>query len=307
MYFSFTLMYPSCFPHVPFMYPSCTLYVPLMYPPCTPHVPYLADEDSDGTKNFKLPPTQKAAAAKFVLHGVKDTFVTVDLYDNYGSALPLFVLGISLLQTVAFFKYVVDESSPVSSDAPIAGPEQWWMKVMSDFPGCDDLRLEWWRPLTYQLVHAGYAHLGFNMFMQVVFGLPLNMVHGNLRFALLYFLGVFGGALTFTVVGGGHGAMVGCSGGVYSIFGMHVAEIIINWDLQHKGIMNHWTRLMVIAFVLAVDFYLYYTSPSEVTHTDFFCTPLPLTRSFVHLLTRALPLCGGAGAVCVCATRVLLR
>ena len=108
-------------------------------------------------------------------------------------------------------------------------------------------------------------------------------MHGNVRFALLYALGVVGGALVYrcfgsagsgersdrrrlfpsaslselrshlarppaplrSVIGGGHGALVGCSGGVYAIFGMHVAEIIINWDLQHKGIMNHWTRLMV--------------------------------------------------------------
>jgi len=68
---------------------------------------------------------------------------------------------------------------------------------------------------------------------------------------------------------------VGCSGGVYAIFGMHVAEIIINWDLQHKGIMNHWTRLMVIMFVLAVDFFLYYNAPSEVRFSFirlFFCS-----------------------------------
>jgi len=35
-----------------------------------------------------------------------------------------------------------------------------------------------------------------------------DQVHGNIRFAFLYFLGVYGGALAFTVVGGGHGSMV---------------------------------------------------------------------------------------------------
>jgi len=69
----------------------------------------------------------------------------------------------------------------------------------------------------------------------------------------------------YAVVGGGHGALVGASGGVYAIFGMHVAEIIINWDVAAKGIMNHWTRLVVISTILVVDFALYYASPSETT------------------------------------------
>ena len=63
---------------------------------------------------------------------------------------------------------------------------------MSDFPECDDLRDEWWRLWTYQTVHAGYEHIGFNMVMQLLFGMPLNMVHGNFRFGLIYELGVIG-------------------------------------------------------------------------------------------------------------------
>lgn len=114
--------------------------------------PYLADEDADGSKHFKLPPSQQNAASnKFILRGVKDTFVTVDLYDNYGSALPFFVLGISLMQTAAFMKYVIEENSEVTEEGPVAGPEVYWMKIMSEFPYCEDMRWEWWRPLTYQV------------------------------------------------------------------------------------------------------------------------------------------------------------
>jgi len=45
------------------------------------------------------------------------------------------------------------------------------------------------------------------------------MVHGNWRFALAYELGVINGAFTWVLTTGGHGAVVGCSGGVYCIFG----------------------------------------------------------------------------------------
>jgi hypothetical protein len=46
---------------------------------------------------------------------------------------------------------------------------------------------------------------------------------------------------------------------------MHLAEIIINWDVESKGLMNHWTRLLVIGMILCIDFFLYYLMPSETT------------------------------------------
>ena len=51
--------------------------------------------------------------------------------------------------------------------------------------------------------------------------------------------------------------LVGCSGGVYCIFGMHIAEIVVNWHHQHRGILNHWTRMIAIIVVLSADTYVY--------------------------------------------------
>ena len=93
----------------------------------------------------------------------------------------------------------------------------------------------------------------------------VKLVHGNIRFAFIYEVGVIGGALAFATIGGGGGALVGCSGGVYCVIGMMVAEIIINWDVSSKGLMNHWTRLAIISIVLIMDFYLYFAARSEST------------------------------------------
>jgi hypothetical protein len=46
---------------------------------------------------------------------------------------------------------------------------------------------------------------------------------------------------------------------------MHFAEIVTNWSLQHRGLMNHWTRLLVMTLVLGADTYMYTTAPSETT------------------------------------------
>ena len=41
-----------------------------------------------------------------------------------------------------------------------------------------------------QFVHNGANHVIFNIVLQIIFGLPLNMVHGSLKFGLIYELGV---------------------------------------------------------------------------------------------------------------------
>ena len=89
------------------------------------------------------------------------------------------------------------------------------------------------------------------------------MVHGNGRFLLMYELGVLGGAINWVLIAGGQGALVGCSGGVYAIFGMHTAELVMNWESNAKGIFSHWFRLLMIGFVLSIDTYLYYVSPTK--------------------------------------------
>ena len=99
------------------------------------------------------------------------------VFDNYGSHLPLFLVGITLFQVLRFLLHCwfVEPDAPITASSPIAGPENTWMRVVSDHPDCEDLRSEWWRLLTYQTVHAGYEHLGFNIVMQIIFGMPINV------------------------------------------------------------------------------------------------------------------------------------
>ena len=90
-----------------------------------------------------------------------------------GSHFPLFLILASIVQVFCFVYYVYavwgdKNGEGVQSDAPIAGPEVWWMKIISPFDDqCQDLRPEVWRLWSYQLVHAGYQHIIGNIFMQV--------------------------------------------------------------------------------------------------------------------------------------------
>jgi len=42
------------------------------------------------------------------------------------------------------------------------------MAVVGNFPGCESLRAQFQRLVTYQFVHAGLQHITFNILIQVL-------------------------------------------------------------------------------------------------------------------------------------------
>ena len=88
---------------------------------------------------------------------------------------------------------------------------------------------EWYRILTAGFLHAGLAHLAFNMFGLWVLGTLLEPAIGRVRFAVIYFVsllaGSFGALLLEPTV-----PTVGASG---AIFGLMGAAIVV---MRHRGI-----------------------------------------------------------------------
>ena len=84
---------------------------------------------------------------------------------------PLFMLCLSLLQ-FAIFAY-----NSVSMGAGLDGP----------VPHCSHLifdpakRSQVWRYITYMFIHSGLFHVTFNLLVQLILGIPLEMVHGTLN------------------------------------------------------------------------------------------------------------------------------
>ena len=107
-----------------------------------------------------------------------------------------------------------------------------------------DKRLQLWRFLTYGALHAGWPHLVFNVLVQLLVGLPLEMVHGSARVACLYLAGVVAGSLG-TSVFDADVYLVGASGGVYALLAAHLANVLVNYSSMQFYVM----RLLGIAFV----------------------------------------------------------
>ncbi|CAG0881606.1 unnamed protein product [Darwinula stevensoni] len=138
-----------------------------------------------------------------------------------------------------------------------------------------DRKREIWRFFLYMLLHAGYGrievtlrlgsplrkfikfpiglfdswlHVAFNVVVQILVGLPLEMVHGSLRIAAIYMAGVLAGSLGTSVMDPGV-YLVGASGGVYALLAAHLANVLLNYHHMHCGVV----RLLGVFAIASAD------------------------------------------------------
>jgi membrane associated rhomboid family serine protease len=77
-----------------------------------------------------------------------------------------------------------------------------------------------WQLLTYAFLHAGFAHIFFNMFAVYMFGAALEHFWGSRRFVVFYFACVLSAGATqlvFTSLSGSTEATAGASGAVFGL------------------------------------------------------------------------------------------
>jgi membrane associated rhomboid family serine protease len=103
-----------------------------------------------------------------------------------------------------------------------------------------------WTLVTYMFLHAGGAHLLFNMLSLFFFGPRLESRLGSRGFLLLYFLSGLGGAV-FSLVFARDAAVVGASGAVYGV----LLGFALFWPRERIYI---WGILPVEAWLLATLF-----------------------------------------------------
>lgn len=77
----------------------------------------------------------------------------------------------------------------------------------------------------------------FNLLVQVLVGLPLEMVHGSTRIGAVYMAGVLAGSLG-TSVFDTDVYLVGASGGVYALLAAHLANVLLNYNNMEFGVVR---------------------------------------------------------------------
>ena len=126
---------------------------------------------------------------------------------------PLFLPLISFLQLIIFI-WQCTELSAMNTPVGWNGPALLFWKNES-MPNCnvitergcivrneslhfDPNKIKYgfqiWRYVTYAFVHSGFSHILFNIILQLVIGVPLEMVHRWHRILPIYFAGVLAGS-----------------------------------------------------------------------------------------------------------------
>lgn len=76
-----------------------------------------------------------------------------------------------------------------------------------------------------------FIHIGTNILVQVVLGIPLEMVHSWWRVLIIYVAGVIAGSLGTSVVDPTV-YLAGASGGVYALLLAHLASLILVFSIS---------------------------------------------------------------------------
>lgn len=149
-------------------------------------------------------------------------------------------------------------------------------------------RYEWYRYVTYAIVHSSGEHLLINLGTQLVVGSLLEMSHGSMVVFAIYLSGILAGSLSTSLFLPTI-RLAGASPAVYALIGGHLASVVLNWNEDkcvvrlsvpvgrsasqfktHQGHMFRIGRLVVISVFFLMDFskFLMDGTHNDVVHSS---------------------------------------
>ncbi|CAB1429120.1 unnamed protein product [Pleuronectes platessa] len=157
---------------------------------------------------------------------------------------PIFIILISIGELAVFIYYAAwkPQKQWVTLDEGI------WTSPLTYKP---KKREEAWRFISYMFVHAGVEHILGNLLMQLLLGIPLELVHKGFEVGMVYLAGVLAGSLASSIFDP-HSALVGASGGVYALIGGYFMNAVVNFRemIPLMGVV----RILVIVIIVGTDF-----------------------------------------------------
>jgi len=168
---------------------------------------------------------------------------------------PIFMISISVIQTIAFIYYQSEECLAIkpNADSLLYMECPRFANTQLSYRVC--CREEVWRWVTYSLVHRDWSHLLFNLVIQLLFGTFLESVNGrkwgSVSIGCLYLSGVLAGSLTSSIFEPDVN-IVGASGAVYCLIGAWFAFIALNADDIHD--LTQWVMVLFLLIITCADF-----------------------------------------------------
>jgi rhomboid-related protein 1/2/3 len=159
---------------------------------------------------------------------------------------PIFITTISLIELLYFIycNTTSDEQTTTGVSIPID----------SIFIYRPDKRCEIWRFITYMVIHSGYTHLIFNLIVQLLVGLPLELNYGSRRIGAIYLSGILFASLGASVFEP-EVYLVGSSGGVYAVLSAYLIHIILNFKQIDYALLRLFTLLLIPSAEVVIVIY----------------------------------------------------
>jgi membrane associated rhomboid family serine protease len=185
---------------------------------------------------------------------------------------PVFIISQCLICLVFFFAGTLYAGNLAYIDKTKAGLDSFYlfgyeypafdMRLYTETKddACDSTRFQIWRWWTYQFSHIGISHVLTNVFLLVVLGIPMEGLHGSLKLFFMFQIGVIGGAwccLANTI----RYPVCGMSGGCYALFGMHLADLLLNW--KHRMFRKLMLLFLMVVATGSFVVYIYGNPDSE--------------------------------------------
>lgn len=153
------------------------------------------------------------------------------------------------------------------------------------------VRHEWWRLLSYSLVHYGLLHIGSNLLMLWIVGRVLEPGTGPVRFATIYLVSVLGGAAG-ALIATPHSPIGGASGGV---FGVAAAATL----LLHRQGIRFWDAGFGPLLLINLALGLFVSNISLGGHIGGLVAGALTAEAMVRARKVEMPVLGYVGAVLI--------
>ncbi|XP_049440353.1 rhomboid-related protein 2 isoform X1 [Epinephelus fuscoguttatus] len=190
--------------------------------------PLPVDRDGRPLRNAGDEPdsSRKMGCCEKFQHSVSKWMLPADVRSKYLERAnccppPIFIILISIAELAVFIYYAVwkPQKQWVTLEEGI------WKSRLTYKPEC---RQQAWRFISYMFVHAGVEHIVGNLVMQLLVGIPLELVHKGFEVGMVYLAGVLAGSLASSIFDP-LSALVGASGGVYALIGGYFMNAVVNF------------------------------------------------------------------------------
>jgi membrane associated rhomboid family serine protease len=113
---------------------------------------------------------------------------------------------------------------------------------------------QWWRLVTYAVVHYGALHLLMNLYGHVALGGLVERMFGSVRFLVLYLLSALGGGVAAALLAPVGAATAGSSGALCGLIGGFAAFVFLNRRHLGNELFDYCRRWLGNTLVLLILF-----------------------------------------------------